>query len=85
MPLCIHIIASSFNEIILIKLYRFLCRKLLYTVFLQSFDDLVAKKLPKENMKSKDKDGSDMGESVGPDYVVCIEYEYSRYSPQIWY
>ena len=53
-------------------------RKLLYTVFSQSFDDLVAKKLPKENMKIKDKDGSDMGESVGPDYVVCIEYKRSH-------
>ena len=41
--------------------------------FRQSFDDLVAKGIPKQNMKIKDKDGSDMGESVGPDYVVCIK------------
>ena len=56
-------------------------------VFLQSFDDLVAKGIPKQNMKIKDKDGSDMGKSVGPDYVVCIEckYDFSS-SPQIkWY
>ena len=62
--------------------------KLLYTVFLQSFDDLVAKNIPKRNMKIKDKDGSDMGESVGPDYIVCIEYKYvgSSYTHQItWY
>ena len=62
--------------------------KLLYTVFLQSFDDLVAKRIPKANLKIKDKDGSDMGESVGPDYVVCIEYKrsHSSSSPEItWY
>ena len=41
---------------------------------LQSFDDLVTKMTSKENMKIhvKDKDGNDMGESVGPDYVVHI-------------
>ena len=57
-------------------------------LFLQSFDDLVAKGIPKQNMKIKDKDGSDMGESVGPDYVVCIEYKYvgSGYTHEItWY
>ena len=33
--------------------------------------------MPKENMKIhvKDKDGNDMGESVGPDYVVHIFFE----------
>ena len=44
---------------------------------LQSFDDLVTKMMSKENMKIhvKDKDGNDMGESVGPDYVVHIFFE----------
>ena len=43
--------------------------------------------MPKESMKIEDKDGSDMGESVGPDYVVCIKYERSYYSPHkiTWY
>ena len=33
--------------------------------------------MPKENMKIhvKDKDSNDMGESVGPDYVVHIFFE----------
>ena len=38
-------------------------------------------------MKIKDKDGSEMGESVGPDYVVCIECKRSYYSTYeiTWY